>query len=101
MKIKVELWAFENGKIREVDIPDDGERKECEILNLVYHYGQNDIQPQQMPSVSVADVILYNDNRYVVIGMGFHKMTEDEYQYHIKLPRLDRNLNTYDMEQNV
>lgn len=27
------------------------------LLNLVYHYGQNDFQPRQAPSVSVGDII--------------------------------------------
>ena len=60
MIIPVHMLAFhDKGKIREVEVGDFPERHndKDDILNKVFELGQNDFQPQDIPSVSVGDVI--------------------------------------------
>lgn len=81
MKIEVEMLAFGNGAIREVDIPDketEGKSQE-EILDLVFYYGQNDFQPKQIQSVSCGDVVRLNDKRFRVATVGFEEVTDEGY----------------------
>ena len=64
MNYKIHMLAFNgsnsNVLIREVEL-DILAQLRCkdfeDILNLIYHYGQNDIQPQSCYSVSLGDVI--------------------------------------------
>ena len=71
---EVEMLAFGNGEIRQVTIPDaewtSAKRREA-LLELVFYYGQNDFQPQPMPSVSVDDVIRLDGERFRVDSFGF------------------------------
>ena len=61
MKVQAFLYAFQNGAVREIDIPDDviPEGADDEILlALAFKYGQNDFQPVRgRCSVSVNDVV--------------------------------------------
>ena len=42
------------------------------MLDLAYKFGQNDFQPQALPSVSVGDVIDLGDRgRFLVASLGF------------------------------
>ena len=89
--IKVELWAFQDGAVREVRILDEATGTEDSILNANYHYGQNDIQP--VPgrcSVSMGDVILLDQDSYLVVALGFHKMFAAEYEGYKLLTRPQR-----------
>jgi hypothetical protein len=80
MIFNVEMLAFGKGKIRSVNVPDAelslpfSEHKRDDILELVYKYGQNDFQPMPFPSVSVGDVINYQNSRYEVDMIGFKKL---------------------------
>ena len=80
------MFAFMNGEIREVDIPDVNVKQAEDIydfLELVFHYGQNDFQPMSMPSISVGDVAEYKvgDQKYwIVASAGFRPISEDEFQ---------------------
>jgi hypothetical protein len=60
MIFEVELNAFMNGEIREVDVPDEV-FFECitteDVLDQVFRFGQNEVQPKDMCSVSMGDVI--------------------------------------------
>jgi len=82
MLIRVYLTAsrhtpHEEGIIRSVDIPDH--TSERGLLEATFYWGQNDFQPQRLPSVSVGDVIeLPNGNYYRVAAMGFKRLAEDE-----------------------
>jgi hypothetical protein len=91
MKIKVHLFAFGNGVIREVEIPDRefaaplavflGKKTLPEyILERVFYWGQNDFQPQQFPSVSAGDVIEYEDKLYLISPRGFKLLNRLEFQ---------------------
>lgn len=59
MIVKVHMQAHcEPGSIRMVCVPNDKDRSRGELLEAVFHYGQNDFQPDtSSPSVSVGDVI--------------------------------------------
>ena len=74
--IEVIQFNFNKGQTRKVEIPTESNELN-DILNEVFHYGQNDFQPQNSPSVSVGDVILFNDERHVVKGFGFEKLTDE------------------------
>ena len=78
-----QVSQFRNGGvIRNVKVPTE-KLKDLEkhlILELVFHYGQNDFQPQDHPSVSVGDIILYNEERWMVAGFGFKQITSEEWQ---------------------
>ena len=76
---EVEMHAFMDGKIRTVDVPDDEYIEKTSIdgaLNSIYHFGQNEVQPKQMCSVSVKDVIRYKGKRYRVAVTGFDEITD-------------------------
>lgn len=47
-------------------------------LSLIYKYGQNEFQPQNLPSVSVGDQIYYGNYMYVVMGLGFERKATDK-----------------------
>jgi hypothetical protein len=85
--VKVELWALMSGAIREVKLPDMPDDASVEdILDATWHWGQNDFQAvKDRCSVSMGDVVLLDNERYIVAMMGFHKMSDDEYQRYIKL----------------
>lgn len=79
MKIEVEMHAFEDGKIRVVDIPADAAEgaDAQDLLDLAFTYGQNDFQPQPICSVSVGDVIRLESKRYRVEPVGFVEIDAD------------------------
>ncbi len=76
MVFQVELHAFLEGKVRTVVVSDEEliGVTEDEVLERVFHYGQNDFQPQRLPSVSVGDVIFYKGKRFRVVVGGFEKL---------------------------
>jgi hypothetical protein len=77
---RVFMTAFGRpGEIREVVIQDGENTAHTAILDDVYHSGQNDIQPQQHPSVSMGDIIEIKERDetffYLVKACGFHKLS--------------------------
>lgn len=83
MVFEVEMLAFQGGIIREVDVPDEvfyELESVMDVLEKVFHYGQNDFQPVEgRYSVSVGDVIRIDDprgiTRWRVANFGFNKLT--------------------------
>ena len=81
MKITVErapLYADAGPRI--VEIPEQ-EAYDCpgiyRLLELVFRYGQNDVQPQQKPSVSVGDVAILTDGtRWLCEPYGWAHLDE-------------------------
>jgi hypothetical protein len=95
MQVKVHMTAFGRpGEVRLVEVPDSCRTAgDGELLGAVYHYGQNDFQPQPHPSLSVGDVIELPDGRlFVVRAVGFAPMTTEEFQAFAALPSADRAL---------
>lgn len=72
---EVEMHAFGNGAIREVDVPIQA-LADCggHVLDLIFRLGQNDFQPKPYPSVSVGDVIRLGTWRYRVEPVGFSEV---------------------------
>jgi len=82
MRFKVVQFRFNNGKTRIVDVP----KKEItpnnvqNTLNEIYKFGQNIFQKlNDSPSVSVGDIIFYENDKYVVKNYGFEKITDEFY----------------------
>lgn len=101
MIVDVELWAFGEGEVRQVEIPDvlvkdlaDKPAMLHTVLGAVFRYGQNDYDPQQLPSVSVGDVINIYGGKYMIKSVGFHSMSKSEYESYIRLPRVKRIFHT-------
>lgn len=70
MTVKVHLTAYgERDEIRRVQIPTE-ELVKTGLLNLVYHYGQNEAQPQDHPSVSVGDVVELDTRELFICGFS-------------------------------
>lgn len=90
MIVEVEMLAFgEPGEVRKVEIPHD-KLDRITVLDFVFHYGQNDFQPQNHPSVSAGDVIRYKGENYLVAGMGFRKLNDDQLEAYRSLDKHDR-----------
>ena len=89
MKYTVHMLAFQKGLIREVYVPQEEADKTTdqeEILELIFKYGQNDLQSiPQCCSVSVGDVIdlgIEADERYhMVFPAGFCHISEERFKY--------------------
>ena len=76
--IDVIQFRFNQGKIRKVELPEI-KYEIREVLNDVYHFGQNSFQPKNSPSVSKGDVILIDSDKYIVLDIGFEKITNEFY----------------------
>lgn len=101
MKINVWMLAFEEEeKVRVVEIPDHNVLPDIDtILGLVFQYGQNAFCPQPICSVSVGDVIdLVEHGLWVVMPVGFRKVSQEWLDDYRKLPRLDRTMLCYRIE---
>lgn len=85
MIIEVEMHAFANGAIRRVEIPSEDKRLDPTnfdaLCGLAFEYGQNDFQRQNMPSVSVGDIIRVprgdTFRRVAVMPIGFKDVADD------------------------
>ena len=81
----VHMFAFSKDRktIRVVDIP-EAQHEQCkgkvhDILELIFHYGQNDFQRQPYYSVSVGDVAEVAGEYWMVMGTGWKKFTKEEF----------------------
>jgi hypothetical protein len=81
MKVKVEMWAFQEGKIRIVEIPRNPHQTDLviPILSEIFKYGQNEFQPNpERCSVSVGDVINLFNKRWLVMPKGFRELKKGQ-----------------------
>lgn len=92
MKVKVNMLAFTDGKIRIVDIPDNFGQ---DFLGTVFHHGQNEVQSQEIPSVSMGDVIEHDGKFWLVAGIGFRPLTTQEFVEHQKKDKIQRILDSF------
>jgi len=81
---KVELRMFYGGAIRKVTVPAEKlslDKSEIpnQHLDMIFFYGQNEIQPAKQPSVSAGDVIRYGRDRYLILVLGFKRLKKGEY----------------------
>ena len=68
-------------------------------LEEIFKMGQNDFQPQPMPSLSVGDVVEWEPGRYkkywLIMGIGWKNLNEEEFEAYKKIPLQDRAISTY------
>ena len=108
MKIIVELLAFgKDGEVREVEVTDAdmsfsriGEFGDEGLAELAFRRGQNGVQPQPHPSVSMGDVVHVNGKRYIYMTVGVRLLTDVEYADYVQLPRKDRPFYVWKLEVN-
>lgn len=99
MKIKVHMLSFlSDNQVREVEVPPvvyvgTEEEKTEALLDSVFYYGQNNVQPVEgICSVSMGDVIELDDGRlFVVKGLGFGEINKEQFDAYKALDRRDRN----------
>jgi hypothetical protein len=85
------MLAFSFGEMRQVEVPDSVLNGNLEnTLECVFHYGQNDHQNQPYPSVTAGDVVHINNETYMIAGVGFKKITENQLNQYRSLDRVDR-----------
>lgn len=95
--VRVEMLAFcpDPDTYRLVAIPSEVqegvEPGSPQFLELVYYYGQNEFQPREMPSVSMGDVVHYQDRYFLVAVCGFKELTPAELREYRKVERVDRS----------
>jgi len=75
------MTAFRNkSKIRLVEVPDDQINDDkMDTLEAIFCNGQNYIQPLELPSVSVGDIIGLDDEYWLVLGLGFEQITKEKF----------------------
>ena len=94
-QIKVELLAFgKKDEIRIVNIPKLSEDID-ETLESVFHFGQNDFQPKNHPSVSCGDVINYQNKKFIVGSFGFQELSTKEYNTYLKVEQRMRCIHKF------
>ena len=71
---------FCQGTIRVVRVPkgEIGNRNYVEDLNAIWRWGQNDSQPQKLPSISMGDVIRFRGERWLIMAAGFRRLKEGD-----------------------
>jgi hypothetical protein len=79
MIVKVLLLAFNTNKVRFVYIPDnaiDDETDTMDIVNQAFYFGQNDVQPMEIRSVSTGDVVCANGQFFLCNPIGWTPLEE-------------------------
>lgn len=93
------MLAFEDdGVVRQVEVPDDKvilTKSHIELLELIFYYGQNDFQPQQVCSVSMGDVVELDDKIYRCEAVGWKEITPEQLKEYEALDRRDRVLSFF------
>lgn len=78
---EVELNMFAQGVIREVEVPaDDIEARmgTLAVLDHIWKWGQNELQPMSVPSVSMGDVIRYDGRRWLITAEEYKELKEGD-----------------------
>jgi hypothetical protein len=98
MQVKVHMLAFEETyKVRNVTIPDGVVVNDETMLDVTFHYGQNDfaVGPEKNTtcSLSVVDVIEDENRRlFVVSPCGFKEITIQQFAELLLMDRRDRHV---------
>jgi len=80
-EFKVEQMKFNKGMVRIVNVPYSILTGDINYdLNKVFEYGQNEVHAKSSPSVSVGDIIEWeNNDKYIVKPVGFEKISKEFY----------------------
>jgi hypothetical protein len=96
MIYEVELWAFTNGAVRKVDMEITKEKWRTdplsEVLEKIFYWGQNDNQPQELPSVSVGDIARLGEERWLCCTVGWEKLDRDSFLEYTSMDKAERIL---------
>jgi len=89
---QVRMTHYEPPRTREVEVPNDELTGSIEHdLELIFRYGQNDFQPiPGIYSVSVGDVVEYNDQLYMAKALGYKQISLLEYEEFVDLDERKR-----------
>jgi hypothetical protein len=89
------------GEIREVNVPEMlGDLTGDDLLEQIYWFGQNDMQPQQHPSVSMGDVIELDSKYYLVMTEGFKELSTEKLAEYMSLEQRDRHFSAFQLREN-
>ena len=81
------MLAYTDNKIRHIDVPDHEFTGDIKVdLEKVFYYGQNDFQPQPFPSLSVGDVVEYNEMYFYCDGVGWKKISKNNFDIYANTP---------------
>ena len=87
MIIPVHMFAFHNDRntVRKVNIPDYElstilKMSTKNLLEIVFEYGQNEFQPQNVCSVSVGDVAEVDGEYYLCGSIGWDRISKEEFE---------------------
>jgi len=86
MIIKVHMLAFcDKGTVREVSVYSLRKKHSTQeglenTLESIFHYGQNDNQQREQPSVSSRDVIEWYGEYYDIEPIGFKKLSKKKFE---------------------
>jgi len=84
MIVKCHMSALgSKNDIREITIPDEEITPKTTIEELrvkAFHYGQNDFQPKDQPSMSAWDVLELKGKYYICRGIGWKEISESEFK---------------------
>jgi hypothetical protein len=98
MVYEVEMWAFMEGAVRKVTIEGKTDLYADELvpqlLEEIFYWGQNEVQPLEMPSVSVGDVARMGDDRWLCCSVGWKKLTHEEYVAYTRMSQVERVLSS-------
>lgn len=96
MKFIVELLAYgKDGEVREVALANPMGPIDF-LLGQIFEVGQNEVMPQDHPSVSVGDVIqLDSGDKYLVLPIGFKKLSPTDYERYKAIPQNQRAVGLY------
>lgn len=102
MTFKVHMLAFmDRGTVKNVEVPEKEMIRATNddlLLELIFKYGQNDfsIDYQHLPSVSVWDVVEFDNGSYhIVRPMGFLSISKEVFE---SLPNQISSLGCWDIE---
>jgi hypothetical protein len=99
MIFNVRMLAYcEDDVVRHVDVPDSKvivTKSVDGLLELIFYYGQNDFQPQQVCSVSMGDVAEIGNEFYRCEMVGWRLITEEELREYEAMDRRDRVLHAF------
>ncbi|CAK9251247.1 unnamed protein product [Sphagnum jensenii] len=91
MMLAFETERGEPTKIRKVTVPAVAMSDDVNtLLSRIYRYGQNDVQPQRVCSVSAGDVICIGEKFFLVAMTGFKEITADDVKEIEAMDRRDR-----------
>lgn len=98
MIVHVMMTAFQDGRLRPVNVPNHElvNRTTEEVLERVYHWGQNDFQPvKECCSVSMGDVAMLQGRFWIVRACGWAEISPADLEKYLKIDQRDRTWSEY------